>query len=558
MKKILFLFILSAFLILPRLSSAQALNDWYIKNFDSTIVVNKDSSLSVTEKIIADCGNLPNKHGIFRILPSQGHVELQSITDFDGRPYKYQTIFENNTVTWKIGDPNLTVTGENDYQITYKIKDAIRFFDNYDEFYWNLSGNYWQFNIENFSAHIFLPSEVNKENTKISYYADRLGSNDTDLATYEWTGKNTLDFKSAFLILPGQGITASISFPKGIFTPYVPSFMEKYADYLWFLIPVLILIFSFLEWNKYGRDIKISKSIAPEFGIPENITPIQMGMVLTSGRWRNAFITASIIDLAIRKFIIITELDKKILGFTQKDFEFKQSENYANIGTLTLSEQSLLKHMFNTKADSVKLSDLKKKFYSAVQPIKNSSIEDCHKWLVKKSLAKKAAFFLSGAVIAWLGFFTINFSIFLFSSILISSAILFLFGLIMPQRTPAGADLYCKIKGFQLYMKTAENYRQQFYEKENIFDKLLPYAIIFGIAELWAKKMEKIYGNDYFTGHYHSYWYYGYAGTFDASGFAHQLNNITSSISSMTSSGSGAGGGGFSGGGGGGGGGGGW
>ena len=78
----------------------------------------------------------------------------------------------------------------------------------------------------------------------------------------------------------------------------------------------------------------------------------------------------------------------------------------------------------------------------------------------------------------------------------------------MPKRTQAGVDLLFKIKGFELYMRQAENYRQQFYEKENIFDKFLPYAIIFGIAELWAKKMQLIYGEDYFR-NYHPAWFVG-------------------------------------------------
>jgi uncharacterized membrane protein len=108
-------------------------------------------------------------------------------------------------------------------------------------------------------------------------------------------------------------------------------------------------------------------------------------------------------------------------------------------------------------------------------------------------------------------------------------------------------------------METAEKYRQQFYEKENIFEKFLPYAMVFGIAKLWAEKIKEIYGQEYFDS-YHPVWYVG-AGdfsSFDAASFTESLNSITTSISSNVSSGSGSGGGGFSGGGGGGGGGGGW
>jgi uncharacterized membrane protein len=131
----------------------------------------------------------------------------------------------------------------------------------------------------------------------------------------------------------------------------------------------------------------------------------------------------------------------------------------------------------------------------------------------------------------------------------------------MSRRTEKGAMLEHRIKGFKLYMDTAEKYRQQFNEKENIFEKFLPYAIMFGMTKKWIKTMERVYGEKYFAT-YHPVWFYG-AGI---SNF--NVDSLTSSIESLSSgmastmasspSSSGSGGGGFSGGGGGGGGGGGW
>ncbi|MCP5939972.1 DUF2207 domain-containing protein, partial [Klebsiella pneumoniae] len=74
------------------------------KDFQTSITVNKDSSLSITEDIIADAGNLPDKHGIFRTLPTQVNtdkgvfktpIELVSITDFNGAPRRYQAITDS-------------------------------------------------------------------------------------------------------------------------------------------------------------------------------------------------------------------------------------------------------------------------------------------------------------------------------------------------------------------------------------------------------------------------------------------------------------------------------
>jgi hypothetical protein len=133
----------------------QDITDWYIKDFQVDIIVNKDSSLLITENISADCGNLPNKHGIFRVLPTQVNTEkgvfkspvkLQSITDFEGKSYNYTTIndYLSHTITWKIGDADKTVNGVNNYRIVYRIENAIRFGNNnFDEFYWNVMGDFW-------------------------------------------------------------------------------------------------------------------------------------------------------------------------------------------------------------------------------------------------------------------------------------------------------------------------------------------------------------------------------------------------------------------------------
>ncbi|MBU3934601.1 DUF2207 domain-containing protein [Patescibacteria group bacterium] len=550
------------------------ITDWYIDQFETSIVVNKDSSLLITENITADCGNLPNKHGIFRVLPTEIRtekgvfktpIELISIADFNGNPYKYQTIKDktNKTITWKIGDANKTVKGLNYYRIVYEVKNAVRFNNpNFDELYWNLLGTFWQIDINNFSAELIFPSEVNQQKVQIDYYTGFLGEKSKDLAVYSWGVDNSLSFFSTASLISGQGITASISFPKGIFTPYEPTFWEKYGGYfgyLYLLIPILIFVYAFKKWRRYGDDPKMKRPIPPEFEIPEKITPIQMGMVISSGRWNDKLITATLIDLAVKRVITIEQVQEKVLFFKIKDFKLiKNNENYekSNLGP---TEIILLDKLFKGQ-DTVHLSALKRKFYKDIPSIKKVALKDVKEqgWIEEKGLSLSSTFITLGFVVIISAFFTASFSAKLFLSCLLSGIILIIFGAIMPKRTQKGTDLIFRIKGMERYMKTAEKYRQQFYEKENIFDKLLPYAIVFGIASLWAKKMEQIYGKEYFA-NYHPVWLVGasYA-SFNTNSFISELNSITNSIASNTSTSSGAHGSGGAGGGGGGGGGGGW
>ncbi len=606
-KKICFIALLFLLLLFGNSNFAQARNineitDWYIDNFESNIAVNKDSSLLITENITADCGNLPDKHGIFRVLPTviktdkgvfKTPVELVSITDFNGKPHNYQTIKDNGrgTVTWKIGDPDITVQGKNYYRIIYKVKNAIRTANpSFDELYWNLSGNFWDIEIDKFSALVVFPSEITKKNTEIYYYTGYYGSKNTELAVYSWTNSNAISLVSTRTIQTGEGITISVTFPKNIVTPYQMTFFEKYAErleYLFFLIPLIIFIFCFTAWEKFGKDPKMKNPIPPEFGIPENITPIQMGMVLHNGVWRNNFVTAAIINLAVKKYIKIEEIiEQNFLGFEFKDYKLTKTENYGNTDRLTKTEKKLIENIFKDGSlvqtitingkepvvkhgrDNIKISDLKNEFAYSIPSIKKSAFDDVveNGWLVKKSSYLSVYFFAAAALCLFIGVWAplilaeifYGYSYKLLFSFALSFLIFIFFGIIMPKRTLKGVDLLFKIKGFELYMKQAENYRQQFYEKENIFDKFLPYAMIFGITGLWIKKVQDTYGKDYFT-NYHPSWLVGTSMTsFNIDGFTSKLNSITSSISSSTSSSSGSSGGGGSGGGGGGGGGGGW
>jgi len=423
---------------------------------------------------------------------------------------------------------------------------------------------------------IKFPEEINSQNTDISYYSGVLGSKGTSLAIYSWTSTNTLEFTSTGKLKKNEGITASVTMPKGIFAPYQKTFFEKYNEIfgnLFFFLPLISLIFMYLLWRKFGRDPKIKSPVPPEFGIPQNISPVQMATVIKSGSWRDSSITAAIINFAVKKILVIKELNEKILFFKYKDLKLRLIADYKNVG-LTETEILILDTLFPDGKNEIKLSEIKKDRVVAenISEIKRSAFNDSVKngWLAGSSvympallvgLAAGVVFILVLLSVIFLGITDgdyLTFFVKMDANLAACAVIIILFALLMPRRTQKGADLMFQILGFERYMKQAEDYRQQFYEKENIFDKFLPYAIVFGITSLWIRKMEDIYGKDFYK-NYHPAWYAGaISSTFDADSFTSQINSIAHNISSSTSSSSGAGGAGGAGGGGGGGGGGGW
>lgn len=552
-------------LLIPIVSYARENVDyWYIKDFKSAITVNNDSSIDITEEVVADCGTA-QKHGIFRTLPTfqqisksekiNSPIELISITNFNNEPYKYTESKNRSdgTVTWKIGDPDVYVSGVNNYRIKYLVKNAVRHnSNNFDEFYWNILGNFWDLEIDNFTAQIKFPAGIDQNNSKTNFYSGEFGeSNDLNI-NGNWINTGVIGISQSETIPIRNGITASITFPKNIITPYTPTFWEKYGAYFFVLIPLIVLALMYFVWKKVGDDPSINPTVAPEFEIPENLSPMDMGLVWTDGILRNNFISAGIINLAVQGALKIEKVGKKDFKLTKTDSDME----------ISASEKQLLKGLFESKIE-VQISDLKNKFYTHLPQITQAGTNSLvsKKWLVKNSRFWQYVFIFIGFSTIGLGFWAGQITSAFGFSLIASAIIIITFSFFLPRRSKEGAVLARRIKGLRLYLHTAERYRAKFNEKENIFEKFLPYAILFGLTKEWINKMRTIYGAEYFT-RYHPVWFYGASiGNFNVDSLASEISsmssNMASTISSSPSS-SGSGGGGFSGGGGGGGGGGGW
>ncbi|MBI2436559.1 MAG: DUF2207 domain-containing protein [Candidatus Magasanikbacteria bacterium] len=571
MKKFLTLTFLLVLIFIPTSTFARRTNptDWYIENFKTTIDIHPDSSATIAEEIFADAGNLLNKHGIFRVLPSSLNIdgtriktpiELISITDFSNNPHPHSTITNKNTITWKIGSANKTVYGENEYKINYSIDNVIRT-DNpdFDEFFWNLNGNFWDIETDAFTAMINFPAGVSKNTSEVNLYSGLYGDNTSQIATYTWIDEDSIEVRATRPLGIREGITISVTTPKNIFTPYIihETVFEKYGGHIGWIIPLIIFLICFKTWRKYGKDPNLNKTIIPEYEAPEKLKPLELGMILQNGKLSHNHIVATIIDLARRGFITIESGEQK------KDFTL--IKNSSQKADLLEFETTLYNTIFNHN-DKFSLSTQSTALTTAITNLQKS---------MKKNLSEKKIFEPKGfslqtqmVVIGMLLFFvSIAIAVVIennphtiatFFALASSAVLIFIFGLLMSKKTAYGAELEWKGKGFKYFMETAEKYRQRFFENEGLFEELLPYAIMFGMTHKWINAMKNIYGAE-FVQNYHPAWFVGSIGSnFSIDSFNTQLDSLTSALATSISPKSGSGGGGSSGGGGGGGGGGGW
>ncbi|MFA6251379.1 MAG: DUF2207 domain-containing protein [Candidatus Paceibacterota bacterium] len=554
-------------------------------DFSATINVLPDSSILVKEKINYDFEkNI--RHGIFRTIPLLNsknepiEVKVISVTNELDKPYQFTLDTSNKEIKIKIGDPQEMISGIKEYHIVYRVLGSISYYQDFDELYWNVTGNDWDIQIEKAEAKIILPNNVFP--LQEACYSGKQGSKESCqiIESGYFTASSILNAK--------EGLTIAVGFPKGVVSVYQPkieSQITKIIKIFWpVVIPIVIFVFMFLRWLKNGRDPKGTGVIIPQYDVPDNLTPLEVGYIMKSQlRVRN--ISAEIIYLATKGYLKVRQIDCDQANFlcliSKKDYEL----------TL-LKERGLLENDFDRKIVTtlfgekgkvggvIKLSGLKKGFYKSIPHINDSVIDN----LLSKKYYKNFPKFsknIIGIIFAVLitGVFIIidnsdsvsdflrkNFSfdniitIFIFVfSIIVSVIILMVFRRLMPAKSKKGVLTKEYLLGLKKYLEIAEKDRLNFHnapdKKPEIFEKLLPYAMVFGVEELWAKEFKDIYVNP-------PEWYEGPLGGFSSVSFGHEMimfNALASnSISTTPNGGSGSFGGGFSGGGGGGGGGGSW
>ena len=543
-----------------------------IWDFSAKIRINLDGSVDVKEKIIYDFG-LKRRHGIFRYIPYVYYIgnkdyelEFENFQVYDevGRPYKFKISKTSKDYYLKIGDPDKLISGIHTYIISYKVKGAIRYFKDHDEFAWDVVGAGWRVPIEKARAEVFLPEKV-AGRIKAFCFTGSFGSKGENCqAKAFW---NKAEFESLEELGRGRGFTIAVSFPKNI-VAYAPAkekidFFEdtligKILSVLFFLALFLALLFWYLiypvkialKWWKQGRDPKPKLGEVQAWFSPPKLKgrylrPAEVGTLIDE-RVNNRDIFATIVDLAIRGYLKIKEEKKKGI-FGGKDFVFEKTEKPWD-GLLGF-EKRILKGIFRKKA-KVKLSDLSKD--GKVAKYLNEAKTSLYSLLVSNGLLDKnpyktRKFYYSIMAVAA---FTLNPLLFLSSLI---------FGTNLPKKTELGVELALQAKGLKRFL-VSQDEKLEFQAKNlQFFEKLLPYAIVFRVEKIWIERFKDLLEKN----PEQIYWYSSSGKSFSVASFQTTLSSLDSQFSSSTSSykassGSFSSGGGFSGGGFGGGGGGSW
>lgn len=589
----------------------------HITFFNSTVKVEPGGKLLVTEKIsvyngdgqlnplygddssLQQSGAMNNeiKRGIVRAFPLYyvNKYKLFQNTTFnikevlrDGNKENYHTEKQGNGILLYTGSSNIFLNkGNYTYSITYETDHQLKFLKDYDELYWNVTGNGWSFRIDAAACTVILPKNAATLSSKC--YTGSLGSIDEDCDIFNDTfGDNTIIvFKTSQPLLPNQGFTIATSWPKGIVT--APGTWQQIKYYFWnnkavFFLPFAALfsaIFCFIFWLQYGRDPH-KGVVYPQFEPPAGYSPAALGYIYYQ-KFDRQLTAATIVDAAVRNKIKVS-VEREGLIF--KHNEYKISENKDPVKPAVSKYED-----FESGVEDLIDTTIKKGKYNSDLGSLNTRVQE----FCEKNYKNKDGVVRKG----YRGFFALNSSytiipglictiascwglyevilafirhnlwqfVYYIAGIILCYLVFKIFYSLLRAYSIEGRKIADKIAGFRLFLSTADEKRFDTMTPPknslNLYEKYLPFAIALGCEIEWGKKFEDIINTAYLNDSAASSLSQSF--THDSknftSTFASSFSGAISSASSPPSSSSGGGssfGGGSSGGGGGGGGGGGW
>ena len=591
----------AALLLLAALAlPARAAED--IRSFDADIVLAKDGTVDVTERVAVNAEGFSISRGIFRDIPTtltnpngsllRADLDVLSVKR-DGRaePFSLEDL-ENHFKRIRIGSADTYLDrGLHTYEIHYTMTRMGRSFEDHDELYWNVTGNYWSFPIQSATANVTLPQGA--VISRLVGYTGPPGSNERAV-TITRTGDNTATFKADRRLDAGEGMSVALAFQKGVLEPPggltgLGYWISDHRDTILPLIAVLLVLgYNVFAWDLVGRDPP-KGTIIPLFHPPKGYSPALVHYIGEMGWKRDGWtaFTASIFDLGVKGLLKIDQTGKKLrINLTGQApaeplppgeamlYDYFRGKGDLTVDTTTGPELnqkrasfiSALQNenrqvYFRNNTGYVFLGGMlavlmlgAMVFFEVLDPL----------WLIVAVIAGIAiglftslfSNFWSGGgfsrfvIIVWLaiaGFnivtagsdivsgFRVDTAVFAAASIVLITIV---FAILLRAPTVQGRKVMDQIDGFRMYVNTAEKERLNMSGEPPMsierFEAILPFAIALGIEKPWSHYFQSELARNAAAGAaaaaYSPGWYSGR--DFSSGNFSNTVSSVASSMTS--------------------------
>ncbi len=307
---------LLALLLLPMAAAAEE----RIVEFASEIEVQRSGEMEVTEKITVNAEGRDIRRGIYRDFPTRYEerggqrttvpfelVSLRRNGEIEDR--RVESI-DNGVRIYMGSEGRRLEPGEHTYTLVYRTDWHVGFFEDFDELYWNVTGNAWGFPIDRASAVVTLPPGASRDELRLDAYTGRQGETGGD-AVSEVVGPRRVRFETTRRLAPNEGLTVVVGFPKGLVRE--PSTAEKRKKQLQdnrvavigTVGTIVIVLWYLFAWSRVGRDPD-GGAIYPRYDPPEGYSPAMLRYVWRMG-YDKTCLAAALVSLAVKGAI---KLDK--------------------------------------------------------------------------------------------------------------------------------------------------------------------------------------------------------------------------------------------------------
>lgn len=200
-----------------------------ITDFFSDVKVELNGDLLVTERIAVNAEGQNIRRGLLRDFPTRyrrpdgtavviGFDVLGVSRDGSSEPYALENLA--NGVRIRMGSANTLLSeGAHVFEIKYRTTRQIGFFAEFDELYWNVTGNGWTFPIDHARARITLPQPIDLLQNAV--YTGSQGSTDAHARVVS-SGPGQIVFETTAPLNSLEGLTVAVAWPKGLIA--APSF----------------------------------------------------------------------------------------------------------------------------------------------------------------------------------------------------------------------------------------------------------------------------------------------------------------------------------------------
>lgn len=562
-------------------------DDFTFDSFDADYTLTRaddgTSRLRVVETIVAVFPDADQNRGIRRQIPdTYNHqpvnAELVSITDENGAPREAEVEDADDTfsVVSRAAD---YVHGAQTYVITYTLENVTWDFpDTGLEFNWDVNGVDWVQPFGDVSARLHLAPDLAAQLTgRMACYQGYQDATDacTSITRADDADGGAVITAAATTLGPHQTLTMAVGFAPGTFALFDANYLASPLGWLQGVAGLGALAAVALAVRARRRPLADEPgrpTIIAEYTPPAAVDALESAVLL--GR-QNKGIPAEVLEQAVAGSIRIVEGPRGWTGKAKLIAELVDPSRADGDGRMLLAglfPAGQPGEQYEFGKQDTRFSSVAQKILSATDKeltargMRRTVRAGTRLWPILLGTVAVAAAFVLGLVAIGQGMQPVVPIVVMFVSV---GALFVIIGLVARRPlTALGAETRDHLRGLEEFIAWAEADRIRMLQspagaervpvdvgdprqKLALYERLLPYAVVFGQEKEWSKHLAVLYTAVGATG---PYWYYG-TGAFDASSFASSVGSLSSAASSSSSTSGGSGGGGSAGGGGGGGGG---